>query len=99
MPKLPMTQAEYDGKPNYKKQYDRDRGSSTERGYDRKWRKVRKAFLSRNPLCKICLEGGITKEARVVHHIIPIDQGGDRLRFNNLMALCRDCHEKIHKRF
>ncbi len=66
--------------------------------YGRKWRRVRDAFITRNPICSDCAEQGKTKVAQVVHHIIPLDQGGTNA-FSNLMSLCTTCHEKKHKRF
>ena len=86
-------------KAKYKQQYDKDRGSSTQRGYDRKWGKARRVYLTKNPLCIDCKAKGITRAANVVHHIIPLDQGGAKYSSNNLMALCRECHEAKHKRF
>ena len=98
MPKLPLTQSQYDGKPKHYKQYDSDRGTSAQRGYDRKWRKIRRAFLNRNPLCIECLKQGRTKPANTVHHIIPLDNGGTH-KLDNLLSVCRACHEALHNRF
>lgn len=82
----------------YQKQTASRRGTTTEQGYGHGWRKVRRAYLSRNPLCEDCLSNGKTKAAGVVHHVTPLDQGGTN-RFDNLQALCRECHEAKHKRF
>ena len=30
-----------------------------------------------------------------VHHILPINHGGDH-HIDNLISLCRDCHEEEH---
>jgi len=75
---------------------DRDRASAAERGYDSRWRKVRKWYMRRNPLCERCLQEGTTKAAEVVHHITPIDDGGAKYDFDNLEALCEKCHRKHH---
>jgi 5-methylcytosine-specific restriction enzyme A len=80
-------------KQQAQRQYDRQRGSSTERGYDATWGKLRKMFLRENPLCNRC--PGVVP-ATVVHHRIPIDQGGSRLEGENLEALCSTCHSKHH---
>ena len=53
------------------KQSDSTRGTSTERGYDRRWRKERGQFLYENPLCATCLEEGKVTAATTVDHIIP----------------------------
>jgi len=94
MPIKPVTQAEYDGKPDYRKQSDRDRGFSAERGYDRRWRKVRAVKLRKNPLCERCLDEGRTKAADLVHHK---DRNSKNNRHNNLEALCISCHDIEHK--
>lgn len=76
--------------------YDKERGSSTSRGYDELWRKVRLSYLKAHPLCELCDKEGKITPAVLVHHIKPIDEGGDRLRRENLQALCNDHHEGIH---
>ena len=78
-----------------KRQHD-DRESAYKRGYDRKWQAVRKSYLSKYPLCEMCEANGITKIADLVHHIIRIKDGGDRLNSKNLMSLCIKCHDKVH---
>jgi len=80
------------------KQRNANREPANERGYDAVWSKARKAYLTRTPLCERCLGSGLLTPAVLVHHIKPLDQGGDRLNANNLMALCRDCHETVHGR-
>jgi len=67
-------------------QYNRERGSAHERGYGRRWRKIRKAFLKDNPFCVSC--GDVATE---VDHIIPKTQGG-KDEYDNLQSLCKSCH-------
>lgn len=69
--------------------YDRCRPTSTERGYDEKWRKYRKWFLSLHPLCVRC-----GRAATVVDHIRP-HKGDARLFWDggNHQALCKRCHD------
>ncbi len=74
--------------------YQQKRGSSSKRGYDHRWRKIRKMYLSGNLLCVECLKKGLLVEATEVHHIIPIMNGGTN-DYSNLMALCKSCHSKI----
>lgn len=61
--------------PEHKKeaqqQQDKTRGSSTSRGYDNRWRKARKQFLSNHPLCIKCEEEGRVVAAVIVDHITP----------------------------
>lgn len=52
-------------------------------------------------LCENCLRRGIYKPAEIVHHIIEIDpvtieRPEIALNFDNLEAVCRDCHNDIH---
>lgn len=68
-----------------------------------KWKKLRKAKLIQNPLCEKCLENGIITPAIDIHHIVSFVPVADRLRrleiafdFDNLMSLCKECHQKIH---
>ena len=66
------------------------RENSTRRGYGSAWQKLRAAKLRQNPLCERC-----GAPATVVHH-------KDHNQFNdfwdNLEAVCRDCHEEHHGR-
>jgi len=61
------------------RQLDRRRGSSTARGYDRKWRNYRIQFFKENPYCVHCLDAGRTRMAEEVDHIVP--HGGDQELF------------------
>ena len=76
--------------------YDRGRGSTSERGYDRRWQQVRIKYLRAHPLCQDCEARGRIAPARLVHHIVPINDGGPRYDARNLRALCNACHETIH---
>jgi len=80
------------------KRYDNQRGTAAQRGYDETWREVRKRLLCERPLCEECLKAGIVRPAITVHHIVPLSEGGARLDYDNLMPLCRECHERIHQR-
>ena len=106
MPKRPKRPCRYPGCPNlcesgtYCPEHsagspDRLRGSAAERGYDAKWRRARKLFLQRHPLCANCLSQGIVTPATVVDHIVP--HRGDRALFwdeNNWQPLCKSCHDR-----
>ena len=76
--------------------YQRERGSASARGYDRRWRDVRIRYMRAHPLCQQCQAYGRTKAAFLVHHIKPINEGGARYDTANLLALCNECHEEIH---
>lgn len=48
--------------------------------------------------CKVCGRNLNTRkgERLVIHHIIPISKGGTN-KENNLKAMCKQCHERLHK--
>ena len=69
----------------------RDREASRFYSSDR-WRKLRKAKLSRNPLCEECTRQGKHTPATMVDHIQPIRFGGAALDMENLQSLCWSCH-------
>lgn len=74
--------------------YDDRRGNSTERGYDRRWRKRRAMFLRAHPLCAQCLEENRVTTATDVHHVIARRNGGSD-DDGNLMSLCKSHHSQI----
>ena len=75
------------------KETDKNRPPSSQRGYDSRWRKVRRMKLARQPLCEECNRNGLVKQAQEVHHKMPIAQGGSN-RIDNLESLCRSCHKR-----
>ena len=75
----------------------RHRGSARARGYTRRYEQARAWVLQRQPLCVRCLERGRVVEAEHAHHIIPLAQGGTNDP-DNLLPLCRACHEDEHGR-
>lgn len=80
--------------PQYKpgaKRVDR-RGSASERGYDARWSRLRRAYAKQHPLCEDCLPDAVP--VAEVDHIIPIRGVDDplRLQWRNLRSRCRSCH-------
>lgn len=77
-------------------QYERDRPTATERGYNREWKKARDAYLQEHPYCVRCWEEDRKKiKATVVDHIIP--HKGDYQLFwsrTNWQALCKAHHDR-----
>ena len=70
------------------------RANSHQRGYDKRWKKLRDDYIAAHPLCEYCEKEGRTTPAREVDHIIPFNGPDDpsRLFWGNLQALCRRCH-------
>jgi 5-methylcytosine-specific restriction protein A len=81
--------------------YDKQRGSSSERGYGSRWAKCSKYFLSQpeNVFCKLQLQG-CTNLSECTDHIDPPDGPNDP-RFwdpNNWQGACIHCNSvKGHK--
>lgn len=74
----------------HRREADKFRASASKRGYDARWRRYRKNFLAKHPLCVEC--GGLATE---VDHII--DHRGSYKLFwdtDNHQALCKSCHSK-----
>lgn len=74
-----------------------------------KWRKTREYILNQEPLCRMCLEDGKVRPAKIVDHIKPISKQdyddyinkGDEsivLDFDNLRPLCKWHHSFVTNR-
>lgn len=49
--------------------------------------------------CQDCKEAGRYKKAVDVHHIVEVEENPRLfLELNNLISLCKDCHNKRHNR-
>jgi 5-methylcytosine-specific restriction endonuclease McrA len=66
------------------------------------WQHCRKGYIkSVGGLCERCLTKGRFVPAVIVHHKIPvtannIDDPTITLNWDNLQAVCRDCHAELH---
>lgn len=75
------------------------RGSSAERGYDRRWQRFRKAYIanvvSLDPFCQDCRGPfGSTSDIEL-HHKIKVADRPDLLFVGaNISAICCRCHSK-----
>ncbi len=69
------------------KDYDLNRETSTQRGYDKRWQAIRAQVLKDDPFC------GCGEIATRVHHK---DHDSHNHSSNNLISICKKCHEKIH---
>lgn len=90
MPKIPKRVVQ----PWRKEELKRKPSSGNGFYQSKLWRATRKKYIEIFPLCRHCEEKGIIKEAEVVDHIKPIEQGGNKLDVKNLQSLCHSCHNK-----
>jgi len=79
----------WEGSPN--KKYEE---RSDNRYRSPMWRQVRREVLQRQPCCMYCLKEGMSVEATVVDHIVPVKQGADFFDQQNLQGLCRSHHQQ-----
>ncbi len=63
------------------------RPSAAKRGYGRKWRMIRAAFLKAHPQCAC---GAAATE---VDHILALSKGGTN-EWANLQPMCKPCHAR-----
>jgi 5-methylcytosine-specific restriction enzyme A len=64
----------------------------------KRWKNKRKYILQRDGyLCQECKKYGKNTEAKIVHHILEIDERPDLALVNsNLVTVCSSCHNKLH---
>lgn len=65
------------------------------------WRKLRDTYLRNHPICEECLNKGKVTPATDIHHLVSPFRHGEvnynlLLDYDNLMALCKECHGNIH---
>jgi 5-methylcytosine-specific restriction protein A len=61
--------------------------------YDSTWAKISKAYRLEHPWCEV---DGCGSPAAMVHHIVPLSEGGTN-EPENLASMCYFCHNKIPK--
>lgn len=67
------------------------------------WKNTRRNYKqSVGGLCERCLAKGMIVPADIVHHKIPLTDENVNdlsisLSWNNLQALCRQCHAEVHE--
>ena len=67
------------------------------------WQSCRNEYMKRaHYLCEDCLARGIYKPAKEVHHVeeltpMNIHRPEVSLNFENLVALCKECHKARHR--
>ena len=58
------------------------------------WAGERKCIILRDPVCRICGKNPSVE----VHHIRPKHLGGNPTHPGNLIGLCLECHDEIHRK-
>lgn len=100
MPQRPPKACRQPGCPNlnceeHKRKRVDVRPSAARRGYDRRWQKLRRAFIRANPICAdpFGLHANNNEVAMTtdVDHINPKRDGGLDA-WDNLQGLCHSCH-------
>ena len=69
------------------------RESAAKRGYGRRWRNLRAAYLKSHPLCVHCAALGDVEASTQVDHVVPRRKGGTDAD-DNLQALCDTHHSQ-----
>jgi 5-methylcytosine-specific restriction protein A len=95
----------YIPRKKWKRQDGDAKRKERQRIYDTaRWRSLRAAYLMEHPLCERCKENGRIKSAEDVHHrrtFVGIadfsEQKAVAYDYENLMAVCRQCHNELHK--
>ena len=109
MPRKPKRPCSYPGCPDLtdgrfcekhqkeeNKRYEKyDRNPAVHRRYGRAWKRIRDSYAAGHPLCEQCVAQGRYVKTEEIHHKLPLSQGGTHAR-ENLIALCKSCHAKIH---
>ena len=79
-----------------------ERVSASRRGYDYRWRQLRRMVLSAHPLCadpfNVHAADGVVVLATDVHHVVPLSSGAASQvlnRMDNLQPLCHSCHSRV----
>lgn len=64
-----------------------------------RWRKVRAEKLAADPFCEVCARARPPRitAATIVHHKLPIKQGGDPFKRDNLESICASCHNMAER--
>jgi len=96
MPGCPeLVEGNYSKCIQHRSESERARGAPSDKGYDRAWRQLRKAFIRAHPWCadpdKIHPS---PQRASHVDHVVPIVEGGARLDRANCQSLCISCHSR-----
>lgn len=99
MPVRPPTHRPFGVRPV--QAYDRERRSSvpTRRLYSTvRWRALRATQLAREPLCRLCAEGGVVTAADTCDHVEPHRGDVEAFWRGPFQSLCTPCHSRTKQR-
>lgn len=78
------------------KRYEKyDRDPAVRRRYGRAWKRIRDRYAAAHPLCELCQKNGKLIPTEEIHHMTPLSEGGTHNE-ENLIALCKPCHARLH---
>ena len=109
MPRRPKRPCSYPGCPRLtegryceehqkleNKRYEKyDHDPKVHKKYGREWKHIRDSYARQHPLCEECLKHGKYVATQEIHHKLPLSKGGTH-DWSNLIALCKECHARIH---
>jgi 5-methylcytosine-specific restriction enzyme A len=61
--------------------------------HTKRWERIRRLQLQKEPLCRMCKANGIVREANVADHIVPHRGDPKLFWFGELQSLCPGCHD------
>lgn len=103
-----LRQVYTDNKKNKQKEIKIENPTKTERSKfysSQLWKKTRNNYIQEHPICELCYLRGIITPSQEIHHAIKFHQQyDDNMRWklltdtDNLISLCKDCHNHIHKK-
>lgn len=72
----------------------------------RRWQRIRSIKFATTPMCEMCERKGLAVPAEDIHHITSFMSSADpatqrflAFDYDNLMSLCKKCHQHIHNNF
>ncbi len=78
------------------KRYEKyDRDPAVRRRYGKAWKRIRDRYAVAHPLCELCQKNGQLIPTEEIHHKTPLSEGGTHNE-ENLIALCKSCHARLH---
>lgn len=94
---------EFENIKRWRKDYDYKRKDDKYKKFykSREWKRLRDYVLKRdNYICQECIKENKITTCNTVHHIVEVREDFSKaLSEDNLLTLCHECHNKIHKRF